>query len=222
MRNIEISQGEYYHIYNRGVLKQAIFHNIRDWSRFLFLITYLQSPIAFANPNRIITNFVEHRVFNINSKIEATVIKERYVELVCFCLMPNHFHLIVKEIKPNGISRYMQRVLNGYSKYFNTKYKKSGHVFQGPYKAKHVSDNNSLLYLSTYIHKNPTSLRIGKDGLHKYQWSSYFDYIVKNRWNNLLASGVIDEQFSSPDEYKEFVGNSTAKETVDKIADLLF
>ena len=123
MRNIKIAPGEYYHILNRGMSKQLIFHDNVDRIRFLFLILYFQSPIILQNIGRPVRSFVKHSVFNIE-EMKKGIVKSRFVELVSFCLMPNHFHLIVKEIEENGIARYMQRILNSYTKYYNTKYKK--------------------------------------------------------------------------------------------------
>ena len=125
--------------------------------------------------------------------------------------MPNHFHLIVKEVEENGIARYMQRVLNGYTKYYNIKYKKTGHIFQGPYKAVHVKDNKQLLYLSTYIHRNPRELKGWAKNEDIYTWSSYQDFVNKNRFEELLVFDIIREQFKNKEEYHQFVKTSPAK-----------
>ncbi len=208
MRNIKIAPGEYYHIFNRGVNKQLIFHETTDWARFLFLILHFQSPVIFQNIGRPTKEFVKHSVFNINSD---EIIKKRYVELTAFCLMPNHFHLIVKEVKEGGISQYMQRVLNSYTKYFNTKYKKSGHLFQGPYKAVHVGNNEQLLYLSAYIHRNPREFTNWSGKEDKYQWSSYQDLVKQNRFEKLINSDIITDQFKNKNDYNNFVKTSGAK-----------
>lgn len=208
MRNIKIAPGEYYHIFNRGVNKQLIFHETTDWARFLFLILHFQSPVIFQNIGRPTKEFVKHSVFNINSD---EIIKKRYVELTAFCLMPNHFHLIVKEVKEGGISQYMQRVLNSYTKYFNTKYKKSGHLFQGPYKAVHVGNNEQLLYLSAYIHRNPREFTNWSGKEEKYQWSSYQDLVKQNRFEKLINSDIITDQFKNKNDYNNFVKTSGAK-----------
>lgn len=208
MRNIKIAPGEYYHIFNRGVNKQLIFHETTDWARFLFLILHFQSPVIFQNIGRPTKEFVKHSVFNINSD---EIIKKRYVELTAFCLMPNHFHLIVKEVKEGGISQYMQRVLNSYTKYFNTKYKKSGHLFQGPYKAVHVENNEQLLYLSAYIHRNPREFTNWSGKEEKYQWSSYQDLVKQNRFEKLINSDIITDQFKNKNDYNNFVKTSGAK-----------
>ncbi len=215
MRNIKIASGEYYHVFNRGVNKQTIFHDNPDWIRFLFLILYFQSPIVFPQIGRSIKSFVKHRVFDsvfdIDKETQQKIIKGRFVELTSFCLMPNHFHLMIKEIEENGIAKYMQRVLNSYTKYYNTKYSKSGHLFQGPYKAVHVENNNQLLHLSAYVHRNPREL---KDWLKKenlYPWSSYQDLVKKNRFKKLLVTDIINGQFENKKEYEKFIKTSPAK-----------
>ena len=212
MRTTPISVGEYYHIFNRGNNKQPIFLDNRDWIRFLFLIIYLQSPIVFQNLGRQVSYFVKNRAFNISGDDHRELIKKRYVKLISFVLMTNHFHLIVNEFKEGGIAQYMQRVLCAYTKYFNKKYRKSGHLFQGPYKAVHIKDNRQLLYLSTYIHRNPRELSEWKNKEHLYPWSSYQDYIQDNRWGQLLEQDIIMEQFSNKKEYDDFTKSSTAKE----------
>ncbi|MCX6786511.1 MAG: transposase [Candidatus Kaiserbacteria bacterium] len=211
MRNVQISIGEYYHVYNRGTQKKIIFHDTSDYSRFLFLILFFQSDIVFDQISRRVRRFVQHRVFDIGAEDVTKIIKNRYVELTAFCLMPNHFHLILKETQENGIARYMQRVLNGYTKYYNTRYRVSGHLFQGPYRAIHIEDDDQLLYLSTYIHRNVRGLQQWKSNEQKYEWSSYQDYIDKSRWDKLLSTEVVLGQFKTASEYEMFVRTSIAK-----------
>mgnify|MGYP001564387829 CR=1 FL=1 len=220
MRNITISTGEYYHIYNRGVNKQNIFTDERDWIRLLFLILYFQSPLTFNNIGRRVSHYVKHRVFNIENDSLEKIYKNITVELTSFVIMPNHFHLLLKESENKGISNYMQRIQNGYAKYFNTKYKKSGHLFQGPFQAVHIESNEQLLHLSAYIHRNPTEIKQWNKKEHLYPWSSYYDYVSKNRWNNLLKRDVILSQFKNSKEYNNFVETSGAKTIIkDKLID---
>lgn len=217
MRKIKIVPNEYYHIYNRGNNKQSIFFDNRDWIRFLFLIIYFQAiKCAFYNLSRFVSHFVRHRVFNIKEEQTREIIKNRYTKLICFSLMPNHFHLLIQEGREKGIPQYMQRVLNAYTKYYNTKYEKSGHLFQGPYQIIHVKSNEQLLYLSAYIHRNPYEIREWKNKEEKYPWSSFQDYCDENRWGKLLGREIILGQFSSPKEYKKFVAASGAKSELDK------
>ena len=209
MRLIRIAPGEHYHIFNRAVNKQVIFHEIGDYARFLFLILYFQSPINFPQIGRLVKQFVKSSAFDIMNEDE--IIKKRRVELVAFCIMPNHFHLIIKESDEGGITSYMQRVLTSYSKYYNTKYEKSGHVFQGPYQAVHISNNRQLLHLSAYIHRNPREISKWFNKEDQYQWSSYQDFIVENRWGNLLVPDIIAGQFKNKYQYRNFVKTSPAK-----------
>src|SRR3989338_3180680 len=211
MRKTAIAQGEYYHIFNRGNNKQTISFDKRDKIRFLFLIIYFQSYIFFENIGRQVSYFIKNGIFNIDEDLKKKLLNNRNVKLINFALMPNHFHLTLCEFKEGGLSQYMQRVLCAYTKYFNTKYKKSGHLFQGPYKAVHAKDNNQLLYLSTYIHRNPRELNRWKNKEEQYPWSSLGDYLGENRWDTLLESSIILEQFKNKDEYAKFVRTSTAK-----------
>ncbi|MBU1159982.1 transposase [Patescibacteria group bacterium] len=211
MRKTKIAPGEYYHIFNRGNNKQKIFLEEKDWARFLFLILYLQSPFVFYNISRHVNNFVRHRVFNISKKALQNVLGNKTVELVCFVQMPNHFHLIVKEINEGGISQYLQRIQDAYTKYFNVKYGSSGHLFQGPFKAVRIKNNEQLLYLSAYIHRNPREIKQWHKKEHLFNWSSYKDCVDNNRWENLLKNEIIVGQFKTEKQYKEFVDTSGTK-----------
>ena len=137
--------------------------------------------------------------------------QERFVELVNFSMMPNHFHLTVYNKKADGISQYMQKVLNAYTKYYNERYGKTGHLFEGPYKYRHIKDNNQLAFVSAYIHRNPRELKNWRGKEHKYIWSSFQDYVGENRWGELLRNKIIMKRFNSGKDYKEFVAKSGAK-----------
>ena len=207
-----VATGEYHHIYNRGNDKQVIFHDKRDWTRFLFLILHLQSDTVFENIGRYVNYFVKHRMFNTHEDI-PDILRTRSVELTGFTLMPNHFHLVITGVKDRGISEYMRRIQDAYTKYFNVKYKRTGHLFQGPYQAVHIKENRQLLHLSAYIHKNPRELPAWKNKEHLYPWSSYQDYI-QNRWGELLHTDIILEQFDNHEDYVSFVKSSSAKESL--------
>ncbi len=212
MRSTIFAPGEFYHVCNRSHDRKAIFLDQKDYARFLFLLLYFQSPTSFTNISRIVSYFVQHRVFNIEEKIFDEVLKGRFVKLLGFTIMPNHFHVALQEIRDGGTSRYMQKVLNAYGKYFNTKYKKTGHIFTGPFRAVHVESNEQLLHLSCYIHKNVSELSEWKKRESKYPWSSYQDFTEENRWGELLVTAPVSDQFKSNAEYSEFLRTSTAKE----------
>jgi len=207
-----IAPGEHYHIFNRGVKKDDVFLEEADYVRMLFLILFLQSDESMFNIGRYVKNFLRFKTFNIPENTIGNIAKNKSVELVEFILMPNHFHLLVREVKEGGISLYLQRVEIAYTKYFNTKYRKSGYLFQGPYQSVHIESNEQLLHLSAYIHKNIGEFKKWKDKEYSYRWSSYQYYLGKNGWQGLLVPGIILGQFKTPEEYKNFVETSGVKE----------
>jgi len=202
----------YTHLCIRGNNKQNIFRNNADRMRMLFLVTHLQSPESIRNVSREIARLGVTEVWDTTTDLISQIIKTRYVTLEALAFMDNHLHLMAREDEESGIVRYMQRVLNAYAKYSNTKYETVGHLFQGPYRAVHVEDNDQLLYLSTYIHRNPRELPGVAGNEHQYEWSSYRDYLGPNRFGELLDPSIILSQFETTDEYRAFVDSSIAKD----------
>lgn len=221
MRKTAFAQDERYHIFNRGNNKQLIFLDDGDRTRFLFLLLFFQADVSPLRINKCVAEFGknQHRVLVDFADEVSEISKNRYVALESFVLMPNHFHLMLLEIQKNGISKYMQRVLNSFTKYCNTKYEKSGHLFQGPFKAVHVEDNRQLLHLSAYIHRNPREIDGWRNREHRFPWSSYIDYADHNRWGLLLEQEIILSQFSDKAEYNSFVKTSTAKSLKKELSD---
>lgn len=207
------SPGEYYHVYNRGVARQTLYQDQLDWVRMLFSILYYQSPARFDNVRRVCDTYDSGLGFEVDQDTFSSVMDGRQVELVAFCIMPNHFHLIVRELVEGGMSRYLQRVMVSYTMFCNTKYDGSGHVFQGRFNAKHIPDNEYLMHLSAYIHRNPRELKTWKGREAEYPWSSYQDYVKENRWGGLLAQEIILDQFAGTKEsnYADFIKTSPAK-----------
>jgi len=208
----EFAPGEHYHLCVRGNNKQDIFRNDSDRARMLFLITHLQSPESIPNISRAVEEYKSRDLYGTDSELLSQIIDTRYVALEAFSFMTNHLHLAVCEVEESGVTRYMQRVLNAYAKYSNTKYETVGHLFQGPYRAVHIEDNDQLLYLSTYIHRNPRELPGVADNEHQYEWSSYRDYLGPNRFGKLLDSSLVLDQFETVHDYRAFVDSSIAKD----------
>ena len=211
MRALAIVKDGYYHVYNRGVSKQIIFLDTADFARFLFLLLHLQSPVSIPQVNRYIKNYLKTSDFLVTSDLLHEITATRTVEVVNFCIMPNHFHLLVHALEDGAISSYMQKVGNAYSKYFNQRYERSGHVFQGAYKVREIGDDNYLSHLSAYIHRNPHELSQWKDKADIYSWSSYQD-MNRSRWGNLLKPEIIKDSFASFSDYRSYVETSGAKE----------
>ena len=171
-------EGGYYHIYNRGVEKRNIFLDDRDYKVLLhFLKTYL-SPLPPKEdlPQRR----PEIGVTPVRIRPIKTV--HGVISLLAYCLMPNHFHLLVKQEARDGISRLMNRIGTNYGMYFNKRYERVGPLFQGVYKAVLIDNEAQFLHLSRYIHLNPYEIEGGDfEKLVDYPYSSYGDYLgVRN------------------------------------------
>ena len=153
MRKEIFANNEFYHIFNRGNDKRNVFNDKFDFYRFL------QSMHEF-NLLEPIGSIYEYSFIKDEVKDRASK-KGNLVNFVAYCLNPNHFHLILQQIADKGIEKFMQRLGTGYSKYFNKKYKKSGSLFQGTFKARHIDSNEYLLHLSAYVNLNNRVHRLG-------------------------------------------------------------
>lgn len=169
MRNISFFSGCYYHIYNRGVEKRNIFLDKHDYRRFLETIDFYRKVPTPAK----LSDFRRGQIGI--KKVES---QTEIVKIVCYCLMPNHFHLLAQQLSNNGISIFMRKMADSYTKYFNTKYKRVGSLFQGPFKAKFIEHDEYLLQLSKYIHRNSLELsfphRVWEGEMYPYSSYSYY------------------------------------------------
>lgn len=191
-RTIPFVNDEFYHLYNRGLEKQPIFTDKRDYSHFIRALFYYQ----IQNPKPKFSLYRQSKTFPIDQT-------KKIVDIICYCLMPNHFHLLVRQLKDGGISEFMRRFIHSYTKYRNIKYKRQGPVLQGMFKAVRVETDEQLLHLSRYIHLNPLVSFLVKD-LESYPWSSY-SYFLYNSNNTSLAKEEILKFFKSPVAYKQFI-----------------
>ncbi len=190
-RIIPFVNGEYYHIFNRGVAKMPIFHNYYDYSRFIKTMLYY----LIEGPKPKFSIFTP-----TITKLDTT---KKIVEIICYCLMPNHFHFLLKQTIDGGITEFASKLSNSYTKYFNVKQKRVGPLLQGEFKAVHIETNDQLIHLSRYIHLNPLVSYMVKD-LEGYLWSSYLEYIDLTN-SSICSKEIILNQFKSPQEYKQFV-----------------
>ncbi|MCK5591915.1 MAG: transposase [Candidatus Pacebacteria bacterium] len=194
-KKVQIVNGEYYHVYNRGVDKREIFQDEKDYLKFL------RNLKDFNNKS-----YYEQRIQELESKKERGSFlfrKDKTVSIVAYSLLPNHYHLILKQLKDNGISNFMHKVGTSFTNFFNKKYNRSGRLFQGPYKTIHVNDNNYLLWLSGYVNGNVEIHRIEKT--KNYKWSSFNSFIEKGRNEILNDKDIILSQFKNSRDYKIFV-----------------
>lgn len=188
-RKQPLANGQYYHVFNRGVAKLPTFINPNDYKRFVETVLYYQ--LADAKP----------RYSFYNSRIQLDT-KNKLVELIAYSLMPNHFHLLIKQNTDDGISNFVRKLCNSYTRYINIKHKRSGPLFQGRFKAIMVDSNEQLVHLSRYIHLNPLVGYVTKN-LESYPWSSYLEYI--NGSKGFCEKDIILGQFKSKEEYRDFI-----------------
>lgn len=191
-RTTPFANGEFYHLYNRGIEKQAIFVDRRDYSHFTKSLFYY----TIQNPKPKFSVYRRTRIFPIDKT-------KKIVDIICYCLMPNHFHLLVKQLKDGGISEFMRRFIHSVTKYRNVKYTKQGPLFPGMFKAVRVESDEQLIHLSRYIHLNPLVSYLVKD-LDLYEWSSYEEYIGTKSDGSCAKDEILDS-FKSAEDYKKFV-----------------
>lgn len=206
----EYEPGAYYHIYNRGVEKRVVFQDGADYKTFLgYLRLYLTDPNLPGDSRQ--ARPPSKPVKNYASKIS----------LLSYCLMPNHFHLFIRQDGLDDISHFMRSLMSEYVRYFNTKYDRVGSLFQGPYKAVKVRSQEQWVYLSKYIHRNPLDLPTFQESpgrLLEYKYSSYPNYLgyFQQSWVNtddLLAHFDHNHQ-----RYQQFVEDQEEITPIYKLA----
>ena len=207
------SIGEYYHVYNRGVEKRVTFNDDRDYQRFLEIVEYYLPPnraISFSQRNRFHRPEpdIQHRVLDIRQRDIISTPLAPLIEIVAFCLMPNHFHFLIKVISEAGLQNWIRLIINSYTRSFNIRWDRVGPLFQGPYKFVHISSNNQLLHLSRYIHLNPVIAKLTIK-TSDWRWSSmhYYHHPPQISW---LKPRVILDQFRTLADYEQFIEDHIA------------
>ena len=231
--------GQFYHIFNRGVEKRKIFLQTSDFFRFIFCLYELNDKKLIKMRDRI-EERQERREGRYTGSTRVSK-KESLVEVIAFCLMPNHYHLVLRQLVDGGVSLFMKKLANSYTGYFNEKYSRKGMgvLFQGRFKAVHVKDDRQLTVLIPYIFTNPVELmeESWKEGetknpekaikfLESYRWSSFLDYIGVSNFPSVTKRDFIMEFFGSPSKIKEFVENwilykTEFKKDFEKIKDIV-
>lgn len=211
--------GEIYHICVRGVGDSEIFKDENDYYRGIFSIYEFNdtSPVTVR----------ERRKARFRAKQRENSIRElfsdardRLVEILAFCFMPNHIHLLLRQIKKDGITQFMRKLGAGYVAYFNKKYNRKGHLFQGRFRAVHIKDNNQLQIVLTYIHANCASLvdpNYKEKGIKElarvitfienYKWSSYQDYLGKKNFPSVTERELLLEIIGGKEVCRAFMND---------------
>jgi len=209
-------EDEYYHIYNRTISNISKFKDRGNAERLI--LTFL---IANSTKSGDAFQYLRNNKNASKEKIIKILNKgEKLTDILCYAVMPDHYHLLLKETRKNGIVNFIHRCNTSIAKYLNTKSERKGHIFESRFKSKHIDSNEYLLHLSLYIHLNPLDFLAGKEWrehgiknwndskkyLLDYPWSSLNSFI--NDYKNPILSGteIITEQFnSSPEKYESFL-----------------
>lgn len=218
-RVIELATGEVYHIFNRSIADYKIFNNNGEYFRMMNLLKYYQIKNEIKFSDFIQSKQVERNGFDKFLEIISKD-REKIVQIIAYCLMPTHFHLIIKQLVEKGISSYMANSLNSYTHYFNTKHRRKGPLWESKFKNVLVDNDEQLIHLTRYIHLNPTTALLTN---RPEQWShsSYNEYLSTSRTTSTFCqySDILDIKSS---EYKKFVNDRISyQQELAKIKNLL-
>ncbi len=220
-RKVVLAPGEVYHVFNRGVAALPIFFNTRDHLRFLDLVGYYRfsnTPFSFSKLMNLEKE--EREKILIGLKKENVI----HVEILAYCLMPNHFHLLLKQKTDRGISIFMRNLQDSYVKYLNIKSERAGPLFQSVFKAVRIENDEQLLHVSRYIHLNPsTAYIVEPEKLEDYMWSSLKAYLGGDfsRNNYFVNPEIVMNFFKKGKDYLKFILDQAAyQRELDKIKHL--
>lgn len=197
MRKVPLVNNEVYHVYTRSIDNYITFRDENDYTRVIEVIKYYiygNVPTSFSNYIKI----KNKKYFSLKYEVDT---KNPVVHIIAYCIMPTHVHLILKQVKDNGISLYMKNVFDSYTKYFNSKYQRKGTLWEGKFKSVHVESNEQLLHLTRYIHLNPTTAGIVKEP-EEWPYSSYMEYLNKSNEKICNYKDCLDMDMN---DYKNFV-----------------
>ena len=197
--------GEIYHVFNRSIAKEPIFHKYYDYQRFY-------DTTDFYRFNYVGFRFSHFNRLNISDK--TNFLRDLYkddkknVEILAFSYMPNHYHYLLRQMRDNGIRIFISKIQNSYAKYYDTKFERTGSLFQTTFKAVRIESEEQLLHVSRYIHLNPITSFLLKNisELEKYSWTSFPDYLSIKQ-NRFVTRNLISSYFKTPEELVEFTSN---------------
>jgi len=201
---------EIVHTLSRGVDKRKIFLDKQDYLRFIHDLFEFNDATR-ANNVAYHFDILSRRIVRSDNRSRSSAPRKLLVRLHAFCLMPNHYHLLLSRITEGGVSRFMRKINVGYAKYFNQKYERKGTLFEGRYKSVSIANEQHLLHIPYYIHLNPLDLvapewrrrelsnyRSALDFLKTYRWSSFLDYIGRENFPSVTQRNFLTELLGGP------------------------
>ena len=202
-RKIPLVTDHYYHVFNKGVGGQNVFLDENDYQRMinvLWLYRYLSPPLRMSYLLRL----GEKKIMKIKQSLKG---EDRCIDVISYCLMPNHFHLLVKQVIDGGVSNFLHNLQNSYARYYNTRRTRFGPLFQGRFKAVLIKSEGQLVHVSRYIHLNPFSSSIVQDisKLKQYPWSSLQEYLTQTP--SICDTKMLTNIFETSDKYWRFISD---------------
>ena len=206
-RKIPLINGEIYHVFNRGIDHRTTFSSTREYQRALITILFYQ----FQQQGYKIASF-----FNLQKTSQQQMLsclsQSFRNQVLAYCLMPNHFHLLLRQETENGISSHLKEFQNSYTRYFNIRHERQGPLFSTQFKAVRIETENQFLHVSRYIHLNPYSSKIikNKGEIFTYPWSSCHSYTnhkpsVHSPHYPILNTEILDTHFKSAKNHQQFI-----------------
>ncbi|OGG27091.1 hypothetical protein A2960_03040 [Candidatus Gottesmanbacteria bacterium RIFCSPLOWO2_01_FULL_39_12b] len=217
-RILPLITDQIYHIFNRGIDRRPTFTNRLEYKRARESIKFYR----VSNPSIRLSKFLRLEEKRQSEVIYLLQKSKKLVEIACYCFMPNHFHLILKQKAHHGISKFLSNFQNSYTRYFNTRHKRDGSLFMDQFKAVRVETDEQLLHLSRYVHLNPHTGYTVKSlfELKRYEWSSFQTYL--NKTSDFVETNLVLSFFRNINEYEKFVfGRADYQRDLKKIEHLL-
>lgn len=221
-------EGGIYHIFNRGVEKRIIFNHGGDYARFL------NDLYEFNDENSALNIYYRFPPISYDVKPRKDD-RKPIVSILAFCLMPNHFHLLIQETKRGNIAKFMQKLGTGYTMYFNKKYDRVGSLFQGSYKIVPITHERHFLYIPHYIHCNPLELKFKKwkekeiynykdaiNFLENYQWSSLPIYLGAKENSYIIQKEFLLTYFGGAEKHKKELLHWLKEINIESVKELTF
>jgi len=236
-RKQQFANNEIYHVATRGLDDNLLFKDMDDYYRGIFSLYEFNTLKSITIRGR---RKVRKRIKDslqtqkpIRDPISVVDTRDKIVDILAFCLMPNHIHLLLRQLKDGGLIKFMQKFGAGFAGYFNKKYSRKGHVFQNRFLPVLIKDERQLMVASTYVHTNPVALiepHWKENGvsdadkaiefLENYKWSSYQDYIGKNNFSSVTERDFLSELMGGAAGCKQFVDDwIKQKEEIKKLSD---
>jgi len=188
--------GQIFHVFNKSIANFGIFKDEFNTDRFIKTLEYYNN----SSKKQSFSDLLRRKQYKYNNLLAFNT--NNIVKYISFCIMPDHYHLLIKLIIDNALSKYIGDVENSFSRFFNLKFKRKGPIWQSRFKSVLINSSNQLLHVSRYIHLNPvTSYIVNKPA--DWSWSSY-NYLINSQTHLINLKEIT---LNKPNEYRKFVEN---------------